>query len=97
MSDIVVLDPPIPSGFFASLHVTWRWILVTLLANAVFIAIACAIYTVRYQLVHQQFPGRKRKRVADLSAMVTPTPPRVQALSSPRRRLRALPLAASSD
>lgn len=85
---IIVLAEPdryAAKSFVASLHVSWRWMLTLLLLNAAFIVLAYACYVIRYQLVHQQFPGRKRKAITrprvDAAAMLLP-------VSSPRQRRR---------
>lgn len=82
---IVVVLNDTPSTFVASLHLSWRWILTLLLLNTAFIIAAYACYVVRYQLVHQQFPGRKRRH----GAHITPPAPQLLLPVSHRRRLRA--------
>lgn len=85
---IIVLadaERPVFKGFVASLHVSWRWMLSLLLLNAAFIILAYACYVVRYQLVHQQFPGRKRKTGLVTRPLAAAAPPLLLPVSSPRR------------
>lgn len=73
------------AGFIASLSVTWRVALsLVVLSLAAFIVLS-AVYTIRWHMVHQAYPGRKRRAAVLRLAALEPSsvaPPTATSSSS---------------